>query len=583
MRIFFNLFVLFVLLMGCSKNDPPKPTPTTPEEEPTKIENKGEIYTSQLVTIQLNSINKNEYEGTLANQTINILKTADNEVSFLVPSDFKEGEHIFTISSLNYKVKYTVKKTVLKSSVKETLAPLFQDFTNLQLQLSSTPQGNYTSKTIQKFKEYYSQATTQEAQMLAEFYQNNKVVFDRVFQVDFSQPQTKLFTDFSSLTEKQLLFNFGKSVLLTGLSSTTAILAVEIPIVNIAAATAAIVSWYKTYQVLGELLNRAGFSKKNFSINNILSTLERNTMNGLDFTTGVETSLPLLFSGKALDSSFSNSTNSFIQDFFESFNTLNVIINKINGVVKTINKYVFFSDLEQIDTIQLKDSKQTTEPVTQSIFDKLSFRVENSNVNLSKVAYENGKIQLKVDIVDESKVTEFETAHLSYQYQDELNTLKGSFPINVFKVKEGNLVNKTVGIYTSHLDCHTNSTDPTKISIYMIFQPNGTVKFDDERNFYVHNSCGDGLGSNGTSESCSFSTNNYTFDGENLYIHFIQEILADDGSGKAKVAITRDYKFQGVLNENSYFEGEYKTIYKNLDDADANCQKSGKGILRMYY
>jgi len=118
---FIILFALFNLITfsSCSKDV----TTDTPINQIG-----GEIFRSQVVTINLDNItlSENEYQATFGAQNITVSKSDEHKLFFLVPHSTEIGMQDLVISSLNdATIHYDVQDTVLSETIEVTMESFF--------------------------------------------------------------------------------------------------------------------------------------------------------------------------------------------------------------------------------------------------------------------------------------------------------------------------------------------------------------------------------------------------------------------------------------------------------------------------
>ncbi len=169
-------FTSVVLFNACSKDDA--------ENAENINQNGGNVYRYQIVTINVpnTELEQDEYEGTLGNQSIELVKTEAHKLAFAVPIEAVLGNTELLIPNLNNaKISYNILQPILELSVDETVnlftnsvGAAFETIEQSAVQ-SAVAQNNYD-----QFLAYYAQATPSEKEEIALFYQTNKTLFDSV-------------------------------------------------------------------------------------------------------------------------------------------------------------------------------------------------------------------------------------------------------------------------------------------------------------------------------------------------------------------------------------------------------------------
>ncbi|MCB0537829.1 MAG: hypothetical protein KDE33_09895 [Bacteroidetes bacterium] len=419
-KLLYTLTIL-ILIAGCKK-----------DKQSNEIINGGTIYTYQLVHIEVDNINQESYIATLGDKEIEVVKANEKEIAFLVPQDIKLGANRLIIPALdNFAVDYQINKTALVTSANETLVPFFNGFSQITTQLENPTQIAYINDALQNFNTHYTDFTEEEKTKLAEFYIANQELFTEIFEIDFTELIGKTTGDYSNLSDKQLILNFEKAVLLAGIATAIAVLDPE-PTTKWIAAIAAAGLYYKTYNVLSAILER-NMKTNNMIIDGIISVLGKKASGEIILTDGTLSTLPFEYSNRAIDNQDNNSSNSFINLFFGSFNSLNTIINKINNAIEFVNDALFFSNMGLLDNVALNNANESIDAVNSTIFNNLSFSVGNSNVSIDQATLGNGNLNLILSINNTSGIIDYVETELNYTYNDDLNQIQGSFPIMVLK------------------------------------------------------------------------------------------------------------------------------------------------------
>ncbi|MEZ4916494.1 MAG: hypothetical protein R2836_05865 [Chitinophagales bacterium] len=413
------ILAILILIAGCKK-----------DKKSDEIINGGTIYTYQLVHIEVDNINQESYTATLGDKEIEVVKANEKEIAFLVPQDIKIGANRLVISALdNFAVDYQINKTTLVTSANETLVPFFNGFSQITTQLENPTQIAYINDALQSFNTHYPDFTEEEKTKLAEFYIANQVLFTEIFEIDFTELIGKTTGDYSNLSDKQLILNFEKAVLLAGIATAIAVLDPE-PTTKLIAALAAAGLYYKTYNVLSAILER-NMKTNNMIIDGIISVLGKKASGEIILTDGTLSTLPFEYSNRAIDNQDNNSSNSFINLFFGSFNSLNTIINKINNAIEFVNDALFFSNMGLLDNVALNNANESIDAVNSTIFNNLSFSVGNSNVSIDQATLSNGNLNLILSINNTSGIIDYVETELNFTYNDDLNQIQGSFPVKV--------------------------------------------------------------------------------------------------------------------------------------------------------
>lgn len=176
------LFILFGLLtiISCNK-DEPEPTPI-----PNIVAVKVNLQTYEFTSIIVNVTFQNEYAATFGGETVELVKTSDSTLSFLVPN-VGTGNHILEFEL--GKLEYSITKTEI-ANAQQVIPSVFTTFDNDMNSLSNDTLVNQQDVTdANTFKsevaQLYNNLTDIQKQEAALIYEANKELF-AVFKADIA-------------------------------------------------------------------------------------------------------------------------------------------------------------------------------------------------------------------------------------------------------------------------------------------------------------------------------------------------------------------------------------------------------------
>lgn len=552
-------FFTLLLLLGCSNDN----NSTNQEEQ---ITDGGEIFTSQLVTIINNNINQDEYNATLGELSIKALQSGDNQIMFLVPINYNTGETIFEIPELGLKIKYNVNQPILNTSSEETIEPFIQNLTSFEQslddELDSFRKQNVLNS-ISLFEQKLADASDDEKRELAEFYFINKTMIDDIYDTDYTIALAS--RDYSNLDSFEAFNNFKVSVVKALAISGLSYLAFSIPSPDLfskllAAGTAliAVKCWYDSYDLFIECKERSVFTL-DFLIGSYPSSLSGNENDIIIYSHGAYREDIVIRNANKINNSYTNSPISAVSDFFENLDVLGNIIWKINYVIDKINQYNPFSEIENIPNASLKNSLPNNINATDDILNNVSYSIDDSNVTIDEISFQDGIMKTKLSINDQDIVNgEYLDTNLNFQFQDEFNDIQGSYPIRINKENQDELVG-TWTMIDNGISCQNNPSGWGS-GTYVQFFSNGTLSWN------------------------GIISGTYTFNGNDLYFEFSNNQTntynCTDGS-----TLVSNYDMVSEFNgsfDGTSFNGNFSHIVtytpnlSNCQDGDSNenCQGS---------
>ncbi|HRN97829.1 MAG TPA: hypothetical protein PLA69_00700 [Flavobacterium sp.] len=404
--------------------------------------NGGLIYTSQIVTIERANLTQEVYSGLFNGTPIELQNTFDGQLAFLVLSELSliDGKNTLEIPNLNLKVNYTVKQTVLTQSADQIIEP-WLTFTQ-EFDLSEVAQAENYQDFFTGFALYTSSLSDDEKKIMAEFYQANISIFQEA--MTSSGRMNDIFEEEASMACGRCNFSAAAFALFgtaTGLAirlSANPALAAEMSVVAVLAGSGSFVLLKDAIKYCRKFSDFSVKRMAKFVIGNVASDSENyeRIESNLTFVNGVAQSFPAQNGARKIQNSDSSDNNSLISTFFGSVQKVNQILtSQLNVAIAFYNQNIpsFFSTIQPIEGVTISDSQPIEiQTLPQSVYEKLSFSVDDNNVSISSVGYSNGSLEIKLTIDNPAQMTgnQIET-NLKYRFNDTFNKVEGSFPITV--------------------------------------------------------------------------------------------------------------------------------------------------------
>ncbi|WP_282017376.1 hypothetical protein [Salegentibacter mishustinae] len=381
------------------------------------------VTTSEIISFEVNTpLRAEEYQGTLGEKNITLVKVDESHLMLVVPSDMEEGISTLKVNGLDVEKHYDVSELKLNGTATETFNDLFSNVTNEINTFESSADSQYVADYWAQVKASFDNASEAEQVKAALFYQANKEMIDDFLQDDYTRQSE---SDLSILSKHKL------AVLAFGAGVTVAILSPD-PITKALAAGVAIISWKKAKGYLSYLAEKK-LRKINFIFDDLESDLSRQQLQRLEFTHDVSESLSLHVKHRTISSEDQDEANQNLGTFFEGFNLFNQVVEKLNNVIAYVNENLFFSNVEQVDDANLIEDSPISESVDNEIYQKMEFSVGSDEVEIAEISYQDGlKLKFKINDV-ENLNQDFIDTELNYSYGDDFNDFNSSFDIRVNK------------------------------------------------------------------------------------------------------------------------------------------------------
>jgi hypothetical protein len=407
-KFFVTLLVISVTI-SCSKDDSPETTPIDT--------NGGEIFTSQVVTVNLPNVElaQNEYQGTLGGTPVRLIKSGDHALLFSVPAG-QNGAGDLVIPALNVTVHYTTTPTVLEGTPDEVMTDFNINLAAFEATLDNSPEATDVQNTINSFNTYYSNADEATKAQIAETYQANKAAFDQILQPNAGR-----------------IIVAGTEIYITKHVTAVALLGVGVaalgsPVIGVAVVGVAAYKAYKAnadavehvYSTIGATIG-GWFGDNDRGVNLNGPTLQNDELEQISFT---------LRERKIIDSDTAK-TDPLAVQYFNSIEQYNYYATEGNEVIDETNndEGTNFSD---IPSEELPDTAQPIETeVTQEMLSNIQFSINDPNLLLvtANVSQE-GMLNIRVKIMGTPSTYPVESV-LNYSYSDGFSSFSGSLPIEV--------------------------------------------------------------------------------------------------------------------------------------------------------
>lgn len=421
-------------------------------QELTEI-NGGEVSTFQFVQLKRNDLFQNEYKGALGEIQLTLLLDAENGVLvFQIPENAPLGENELIVADLKLSIKYNILETTLENEPEVELEPLFNEITSFQSILSNTDESFKEMKNfIESFNDFFSNTTDQEKQELALTYSANKEFFEDAFKNDLAAKINIDGTDLEILGKMTLsAVGFGASLFIT-LSS----------LPNLAIAALSALATYAFYTKLIQYKNEFNDRKLNvitMVIDDVKALYDKNQNNIIELTSGVQSSFDLKSERRDFIASDNDGNNANTSDYFNTIAKANTVVSKFNTAIDFINNNFFFSEVKSVPTVVINQEKPIESVLEkEGFFNKISFSIENTNVNITNVSFENGSLNMTATIIDETSVDELVDTRINFSYEDDFNRLTGSFPAKINKENSIDIVGVWKLIIPNDITCPENS------------------------------------------------------------------------------------------------------------------------------
>lgn len=464
------ILAIITFFNSCSKDDP------VIEPEESFIEG-GTIKILSLVKITNEDIIQDQYTGKIGNIDVLFYKTDEKELTFKVPNSSEIGENILEIPNLNnLKIKYEVIDTVLQGTPEENILSYFTTADNYFLTSNNSSNAkNY----FQNLNNYFQNASEDEKILMAKFYKANQNQFDAILNRDFlNKSAGKSYADEEDL---EILLKYVSAVLACGVTTAIATFDPE-PATKAIAAGIALIAFGVADDLNRDFANK-NVIKANVVIEGILSDLasKSSKKSELILYNEIEKSFDFQSKSRALINSDSNNNNDNVSKFFTYQNTYNSFIEKINSAISFVNDKLFFVNIILLELSKLEDSKpELIENVNDLFFNNVTFSIESDNINVENISFNDGKLNIKVIIIDESIVNEFVETKLNYSYQDDFNDISGSFSLKVFKAcsELNDIKSQIIGSWSVNIITQEAQNDPANYPWYDLEMfENGTGEY----------------------------------------------------------------------------------------------------------
>lgn len=405
-------------------------------DDESSVQNGGDVFRYQAVVVNLNNVNLSqlEYQGTLGGDPITLLKSSSSSLTFMVPSTATLGNVDLVVTSLsNFKISYNVKDLILSDTPDNIVNPLIGYMQNFKLGLDTSINGNSANYAVNTFENYYTTSNNQEKEEIAKLYQANKVLFDAIFQNDFSS-----FRVVNGLsTRNSSLFTFANLKKAAIGVAMVAAIAVTAPTVGAAvgasfliAATVGGIVWdYNSYNI--EYIEETLVNVR-VSFNDIVGTNLRSTQSTfVPLLNNISEIIVFNTERRGIIASDVNSEAPEMVEYFDTFTLSNSQINTLNPFLASLNTnqgttYSSYDENELPTT-----SPSTTSSISTTDFSNVVLSIDNQNLQLVSYTMQgNGQLNVKVKVIGNG-ISYPVTGSLKYSYANNVSKFNGSVPIEV--------------------------------------------------------------------------------------------------------------------------------------------------------
>lgn len=444
------LFSVCFVLNSCSKDD----NDNHIEEENYAEATLPEVaYQYQIVEASFSEpLVQEEYDGTLGDVPLKLVRAAEQTLLFSVPGTVPEGEIVFRIPAVNVSQKLTVKKTELQADESEVLAPLFEQ-TSAEVQGISDPEYvTYMTEVNTALNDYYQSLSAEEKKDMALFYQVNAAYLGEMLNVDTHGIASRMSSakGMSEMTTRyqaksiastaELVVKFSAAAYLFVAGSTALTLPgtpVEKAVIGAIAVGGAIKAWDYGKQLVSEVNIVNGITQDMLADLSSKMTLNKAARNNdaapLAFVHDQSKSVNLFTKQQKMTSADRSGTASSLVTFFDAYDVLTTTTGTVNDVIAFINDHLFFANISKIPVYELPDHTEVeTVALTEEIFGNLEFSIADSRVHIAGMNFDNGAVNLKIMVDDPAEVTEdIIQTQLNYTYSDGFSSIAGDIPVEV--------------------------------------------------------------------------------------------------------------------------------------------------------
>jgi hypothetical protein len=401
-----------IAFMGCKKDNPTNSQPEIPTP----------AVQGQVVHLEL-GLDENdplELDAQLGQQPVKVFSMGDGMGSVLIPLNAPVGTTTLTFSTAGLGTKtLAIEALVLTETPEITLEPFFDLLDSIQVQADTSQAGAAVVSSIAAFNQYYAGASAAQKLEFAQFYSANKALFEEIFLKGNSE---KLIPDTYSYVAKHVKY---VAVMAAG----CAIMLGGNPIIG---GALAIAGAYKAYQANADAINNI-YETISVKFNDITGGANKTATSALRLSQGKPFNLSVAFPSRKLIASDANKTEPLAVTYFKAYNTYNYFANACNSVIQATNN-TFGTTFSNMSLYSLPVSRPTVDrPLTQSMFQAMSFSLGNGASIQSIQWLSDGQIQLVAQIGSNlDSVNTF----LSYQYNDQYSQFSGQIPVVVKRVAE---------------------------------------------------------------------------------------------------------------------------------------------------
>ena len=428
-----------------------------------------EVFTSELVSLNIEGLAENMIDGIFGEVSVTLVKVNEEEFLFQVPYDVPLGINRLTIPSLpSFELIYDVSRTILSDSESN----LVTEYVNVIEEYIRSQEDDSTNDILKEYAEAFrglsTTLTVDQNRAIAEYYYQNKDYIIEMINDDL--------TGRSFPTDEELVFRFGKAVVIMGIA-TYGLVAIPEPIVKAASLLIVITQFKKAYKIHNELSSKK-IKVINFIIDDLLST-NRST-GAISLKDGISSTFEISMLARELNDGDRNDPSPGINSIFSSNDKLNELIELVNGIIQFINNNVPLANFNLISQLPIQANSSAEQiAIKESILEHSIFYVDHNNISIDAFSLFDSHLDMSVsvDAIDGSNGPTIQS-DLIFEYEDEFNSLSGSFPLEVTQSFKDILIQNSpwnITFMTGYQECLPLSLTFTESSLNLSHDCGGTI------------------------------------------------------------------------------------------------------------
>lgn len=429
MKTKFLLLFVFLNLYNCSSDDTDINNNEDPEQTQSNLSTEtSNVNTYEVATINVNNTNLNDtYEASFAGETVTLTKINETTLGFLLPT-LIDGTYTldFELGTLDFEVTQTVLEQSSEEVIDSFKNRLETNFVATDTQTSS--EGTIILESI------LSNATNEEKEAIALYFEANKEVFNEVINLPSIAAKT---TDNIDLIRK--VGNYNINVFQLGIGGLAVYGAAGLGTTGVGAilAGAGLGLMYDAIQdTVNNVDDMINTSVKVIDYNYFDASLKNKTTTTSSILSFNDNSSKIINTNqnkRSLDQTDSTSNVYFYNTFFNTYETFDSIISKMNTVINLANKIPFISITPLQNNTIPANGTITSDTITTNDFSNYSFSINNPQINVSSVFLETGKFEITVTADQSLDLSEPISTELIVTYKDDFNELSKSFDIELIE------------------------------------------------------------------------------------------------------------------------------------------------------